>query len=485
MKLTYDGIASMCCLVPDDKTPDIYVAVPDGNGWWNVMRPQLILIADFRSNMIVGWGCVPAPQFTALDVMAPFKRVFRKFGLPRFILREGGKIFRGSNLVNSLADINASRSRNANGSAPRVENPFSVAEIEYGMERCKITLCDDADKVASHLGEAGIKFREAYQARSKPVEGVIRLLDREIRVLPCYCGNDERLNCPESTTSAKNAVNDRKLNPAFPVIDPKTQVEMLVWNQWISVVGQLVHKYNSTKQEGQRLKNPLTGAPMSPEEAYEVFQSFGNPPDPFPAELAAYMAPMRIDVTVKAPNIRRRNFQCGFVEIMGNTYCDEQTGARIGQKLVAFYDPESPEVCAFTTPDMNPRNSFAVPRLETVNALFPDDQTKISRSQAHRAVSGVRADYKAAETKFLPIVRQALVAPLIKTLNQQIEKGTSEVKDKQRRKTDRANTISRKARGTGFHAAQVENSERSLSALELIQKSKDERAREIEREKSK
>lgn len=478
MKLSYDGIPSMLCLVPDDHTPDVYVAVPDGKGWFDVMRPQLILIADFRSHRIVGRAIVPAPFFTALDVLAPFKRVFMKYGTPRFILREGGKIFRGSKLVNSLAEI-GKRQRNTGAF---VRQPFSAAEVEYGLQRSGTVLCSSADEIATRLGSAGVEFREAYQARSKPVEGVIRLFTKEVQKLPCYCGNDERLNCPEETKKAVQLVRNKKASPACPVQDPKGQVEMMTWNQWVETVDVVIAKYNASVQEGRKLRNPLTGAPMSPDEAFEVFTDRDDPPNgTFAPESAMYMSTMQIEVEVKRPNIRRRNFNCGFVELMGNTYCDEQTGARVGEKLLAFYDPETPEVCTFT--DLSQRNPFTVARLESPNALFIDEQTKISRSQAQRAISGIRASYKAAEAKFTPVIRQALVAPLVKGLNDHLKNETAVVKEKQRKKTERAATIARDAKRAGMPPGLVQNTERSKSALEGIVEAK--RLRELEKQQEK
>jgi len=454
MKLAYDGIFSMTCLVGDDHTPDLYVAVPDGNDWFNVMRPQLLLINDFRSSRILSRAVVPHPQYTALDVLSAYKRALRRYGLPKFILREGG-LWRKSKLVNSLSNLGTGRASNAVRRNNGV-TAFSLPEIEFGLERKRVNFCDTLDQfssragytieqLAEQLGQTPIEFRESYQARSKPVEGIIYLFSKIAQRLPCYCGNDERHNCPENTKRAVSLVRARKARPE--------DVEMLVWDQWVKTVDSIIEKYNSTRQEGRRLRNPLTGEPMSPDEAFEIFTNAGDPPMAFDAHCDVLLARPPVEVEVKKPNIRRSDFPCGFVELRGNTYCDEQTGARIGQKLLAFFDPEMPEVCTFTK--LNMRDPFTVPRLESTNALFPDEQMGISRAQAYRTIAAVKASYQATEAKFDPVVRAALVAPHVRALNEHVKTETRAIQEEEQQKAERTAKAAKRARNLGLHPRQA------------------------------
>lgn len=231
------------------------------------------------------------------------------------------------------------------------------------------------------------------------------------------------------------------------------EVGMLVWDQWVKTVDSIIEKYNSTKQEGRRLRNPLTGDPMSPDEAFEVFTNVNDPPMAFDAQCDVLLARPPIEVEVKKPNIRRRDYPCGFVELRGNTYCNEETGSRIGQKLLAFYDPEMPEVCTFTK--LNMRDPFTVPRLESTNALYPDDQTGISRAQAYRTIGAVKASYRAIEAKFEPVVRAALVPPHVRDLNEHVKIATQAVREKEHKKAERTATATRRARELGLSPGQV------------------------------
>ena len=64
---------------------------------------------------------------------------------------------------------------------------------------------------------------------------------------------------------------------------------------------------------------------MTPEEAFDVFQNRSNPPAAFDAECEVLLAGPPQEVTVRSPDLRRKQFPCGFVEIRGNTYCSEET----------------------------------------------------------------------------------------------------------------------------------------------------------------
>jgi hypothetical protein len=427
-KLTYDGIFSMTALVGDDKTPDVIIAVPDGNGWWTPMRPQLILISDYRSDFIIGHGITPSPQYKVMDFYGPFKRIFKKFGLPKFIVREGG-MWRNSHLANSLADI-------GKGTKERNLHRFSPAEIEYGLERRGVGFVGAVSEMEEKLGNCAIQFRESYCPNSKPVEGVIRLLTQTMERLPCYSGRREMDDSPQKTREAVAAVKSRKASPH--------EVGMLVWDQWCETVHALIAKHNSTKQEGRKLRDPLTGAGLAPEEAFDVFQNRDDPPAAFDAQCEVLLSHIQSEVEVRPPDLRRKQFPCGFVEFRGHTYCDEQTGARIGQKLLAHWDPEFPETCTFT--DMKLRNPFTVARLEPNNALFADPQMAITTAQAQRTINVARAEYHATKAKFAPVLRQTFVAPLVKELNAHTRAQTEAIQERKESESRRRSKVASRTR---------------------------------------
>ncbi len=456
-KLTYDGIFSMTALVGDDKTPDCYIAVPDGLGWWTPMRPQLILISDYRSDFIIGHGITPSPQYKVMDFYGPFKRIFKKYGLPRFIVREGG-LWRNSHLANSMADI-------GKGTKERNLHRFSPAEIEYGLERRGVGFAGSLSEMESKIGSIAIQFRESFCPNSKPVEGVIRLITQHMERLPCYSGRDERHDCPQKTREAVAAVKSRKASPH--------EVGMMVWDQWRETVHALIAKHNSTKQEGRKLRDPMTGAGLSPEQAFEIFQNLNDPPAAFDAECEILLSHVQQEVTVRAPDLRRRQFPCGFVELRGHTYCDAQTGARIGEKLLAHWDPEFPESCTFT--DMKLRNPFTVPRLEPNNALLADPQMELTTAQAQSVVNVARAEYHATKAKFAPVLRQTFVAPLVKELTAHTKAQTEAITERKQSDEKRREKTTRTARKLGLPSALVRNADEQTSqGLDMMSRAEQE-----------
>jgi hypothetical protein len=431
-ELTYGGIFSMDCLVGDDETANCYVGVWSEELNRRVpIRPQLIPVIDFRSSRVLSRAVVPRPQYTALDVRSSFKQAMMKYGLPKFILREGG-IWRKGALVNSLALIGTG--------ATATEIPYSPAEAEYLLREKKgIRLCSTVDDLLASMGETGIRFRESFQPRSKPVEGVIRLLQTRTDKLPCRTGRDERIDCPEETKAAVEAVRTGKADPH--------EVGMLYFEEFIEEYHAVCDRYNNERQEGRKLCHPLTGAPLSPNEAYVLFQNTNDPPSPWDAQIDAILSSIKLECMVKSPRMRRRSFPCGFVEIRGNTYCGEETGKRTGEKLIAYYDPEFPESCTFE--DTHTTERFTVPRLEPTNALYTDEQTKKSAAQAHRTISVLKSDYRAMEAKFEPLLRKTILSRASVQLNQDIELGKGELQGRQEVERRNIQRSHRLAAGTG------------------------------------
>ncbi len=409
MSLTFEGLHSMDMLCGDDKTVDIYVPVPDGKGWYEMIRPQMLLFVDVKSMFIVSRVIIPRPQYSALTVWGGYKQAFLKWGLTKWIQREGG-IWRKAKLVNTLAAVG------------RREMAHSQPEIEFGLSRKGTRFFGEVDAPSTEMmGAVGIDFREVRAARGKIVERVIGVFSDLCSSLPGYCGRDERVDCPEATKKAIALVRARKARPE--------EVGFMMWTEFVSTMDATISKYNSTKQEGRRLTHPDLGY-LSPEEAFGLYWNHADPPVKFDADCEILLSHPPVEAVVKSPNLRRKNFPCGFVEVRGNTYCDKQTAARIGEKLLAYHDPTLPETCTFT--DMDGKNPFTVARLESVNGWFADEQTQVSLAQARSVTAALKEEYRAMDAKFSAVFRRNMVSASTRDLSQQIKEQSQTVKDEQK-----------------------------------------------------
>ena len=421
LKLTFNGLHSMGMITGDDKTLDLYVGIPDGAGWFEMLRPQLLLFVDVKSMFALGRSILPRSQYTAIDTWAGFKTVAMKWGLPKFVLREGG-LWRKSKLVNSLASVgNPDRS-------------FSGPEIEYGLSRKGVQFVSDDEPTIARLESVGIQFREAFAAGAKIVERVIGIFSDQCEKLPGYCGRDERIDCPEQTKKNVALVGSRKAHP--------DELGFLTWPELVAAIDGILNKYNKEQQDGYRLAIPQTGAPMSPEQAFELYRNTEDPPIGFDSECNVLLARVHIpDVLVKVPDLRRRRFPCGYAKVRGNIYCNEETGRRIGHKLTAHFDPLTPETCTFT--DELGGDHFTVPKLEDVNGWVMDEQTKVSLAQARQPIAALKADYRAMQAKFEPLLRRNIVSADTAALSVEAKAGPARLAAKRQQDGQRQAKVSK------------------------------------------
>ncbi len=87
---SYDGISSLQCISGDDFTLNTYFYVPDGNGWFQLTRGQVILFIDFRSLRILGWALEPRKSYSSLTIRSLCTHVFGEFGVPEILYFERG-----------------------------------------------------------------------------------------------------------------------------------------------------------------------------------------------------------------------------------------------------------------------------------------------------------------------------------------------------------------------------------------------------------
>lgn len=306
---SYDGIASLQCVSGDDFTMNTYFYVPDGKGWFELTRGQVILFIDFRSLRILGWALEPRRSYSSLTIRSLCTNIFSTYGVPPVLYFERG-IWKNATLLKGKTD------------------PFTFAEISQGLREFNIT------------------FKHAIHPRTKVVERIGGMFQTIAEAEPGYCGRDERRDAPESLRKQMAEVETRKVHPSkyFYSLD-----------QWNNRIGQLVEQYNTEPQEGRIL------AGLSPDQAFEKHMDPSNPPLQFGANLRYLLAHDKRLATVTLNGV---TIQVGKQKF---NYRGKEIAHLIGREVLAWFDPENPETIVVTNSDRT--NPICVARSQSPNAL--------------------------------------------------------------------------------------------------------------------
>lgn len=398
----YSKLHTMDVLTADDFTMPVYMFVPDGKGWWNLTRGQCLLMIDVRSLKIVAFSLQPERAYNSLVIRTLMNRTCQAWGLPRVWYFENG-IWRNAALVKG---------------APREwSEGKSWGELKPGWDRLDV------------------KFIHAKKARSKPAELVGGLLQNLMERVPGYCGRDERRDCPEETRKNKLAVEARRVEP---------HGLFLSFDAWYQELERLVNTYNNTIQQGRILNG------QSPQQAFEKYWPSNriSKPDASWWHLVAHYVSQR-KVGVEGITFRIGNQQY--------VYRDENSSDLRGREVLAWFDPECPELLGVT--NLKGRDPRLIRRSNGVDFLacmdpdskdgkqFADELEKVA---AHNAYP--KARYNVLYCKFNPTWRQnhdvSLNTALVATA---FENGRVAVQEKQRKKTERTDKRLNKALKLGLN----------------------------------
>src|SRR5581483_7604902 len=430
LDLNYEGIFAMDCLQADDFTWPVKFRVPDGKGWWTVTRGQCILVNDWRTLWIAGYGLDGEEQPNSLVTRTVFTRVFAAHGIPKILYLERGKVFQDSKLITG-----GPKTREALAAG---EIRLSGAELEMGLR------------------QFGVRFIHARRARTKPVERIGGLLQDLMEGEPGYCGRDERKDCPEVTKYWEREIHRR---------NPRSLEHFYTQEQWDTRLSELIQKFNSTPQAGKRI------GPMSPDQAFEAFWNKQDPPTKLGPECRYLLAHHKIPVTVKQTgeisfNQRGETFR----------YADEATGALKGRALVAWFNPEIPELCTFS--DENMKNPFTVERLGQVNGLVPDENYKRQVARIQAAAQHSKKLYRVLKSKFEPMFRKNLVSAQTAEFGQAVTQQQQDTLSRVQAETKLRTKIHREAAKLGRPVQTVQNScladaDRGLSLMTEAEKTEE------------
>jgi len=380
----YSKLASMQVVCADDFTMPVYFYVPDGRGWYDLTRGQVLLMMDVRSWKVIGWSLQPERNYNSLVIRTLMNQVVASWGLPAVWYFERG-IWKNARVVK--------------GDAPAGWNDgLSWPETQVGWE------------------QSGVRFVHATRARSKPAERVGGLVQDLMEGARGYCGRDERRDCPEATKRAMDDVRAKRVNHPGELF--------LSFDEWETQLGQIVDRYNRNSQDGEVL------AGLSPDEAFESCWPHTNPPARMDAACWHLVAHYVKQVPVTANGI---SFRIGARKFV---YRDERTGQDRGKQVLAWFDPECPEFLCVT--DLNRRNPYLVERSQKVDflAALGDEnyQHQLALVAAHSAYP--KARFHVLKSRFAPTFRRNLVDVTTAEVAQEItaQRQTIEAAQKQQAK---------------------------------------------------
>jgi len=421
---SYEGIHSRVCFVADDFTMPVYFYAPDGSGWFNLTRGQVLIFSDFRTLRIVGYSLQPDRNYSSLTIRSLCTHVFSEHGLPKVLQFERG-IWQSSTLLK-------------------------------GRERGAL----DFTEATQGLREFGILFIHSIQPRSKTVERIGGLLQDLMEAEPGYCGRDERRDAPEALRKQMAAVESRNEHPSE---------HFYSFEQWDARLGEIIAQYNAAPQQGRILVN------RSPDAAYCEMADPDDPPMQLPAGVRYLLAHHKEQKTVTLDGVK---FKIGAKTFR---YRGTQISHLVGHEVIAWFDPENPESIVVT--DLNRRNPICVPKANEPSALecIIDPNSTVLADEMKRIddqASYMKARFHAIKSKFPMPQRTTIVTKTTVELGQEIESQKFEIEKAQTARARRGAANRDKARKLGVPAELVGDDDESREGLEILEASR--RARECE-----
>lgn len=414
------NLRSMQVVTADDFTMPVYCFVPDGKGWWQLTRGQVLLMIDCRSLRILAWSLQPERNYNSLVIRTLMNRTCANLGLPKAWYFENG-IWKNARLVK--------------GTPREWREGKSDAEVKPGWEKL------------------GVRFIHAKRARSKPAELVGGLLQNLMERMLGYCGRDERRDCPEVTKHNKLAVEARRVAP---------HGLFLSFDAWDAELRKLIETYNAATQDGTILQG------LSPDQAFETFWPYNDPPPRLDATCWHLLAHYVSERVVGVEGIK---FKIGGQDYI---YRDEHTSALRGQTVLAWFDPEYPDSLGVT--DLKERNPVLVRRSQPVDFLAAMDagspanrtyQMELEKVAAHNAYP--KARFNVLKATFAPTFRQNVVSPAVIGVAATFTAKRHENETRQQTEQRRRTKISSNARKLGLPSTLVRQADhQTAEGLEMM-----------------
>jgi hypothetical protein len=419
----WSAVAPMDWLCADDGTLEIYFYIPDGKGWFTLMRGQCLLMIDARTLRVLGFALHPETNYNARVIRSLITKICDEHGLPRkgFLFENG--IWK-SRILKGASDA----------------DDFSWGETELGLR------------------SLGLRFWHSRLPRSKPVERVIGAIQDLCEGEPGYVGPDEMHERFERIQRAKLQVAARKVHPSE---------HFYSFEQWEQRLGEICEQYNDTKQDGK-----MTGR-NSPDDAFEKFEKRDDPPTKLPAGCRYLLSHHKRPVRVTSNGITLR-----FGKQVYN-YRNAQTGPLRGQQILAWFNSDMPEVITVT--DMNRQNPFTIERTQEVPAMDAPPELlaqEMERINAH--MSFARTRYRTLKAKFSVPFRRTIADHGTVSLGVEIAAQQTAVQARRVEKDQQQTRVRKIARANGIARPELlDDSEQTARSVSLADEARRERDREL------
>jgi hypothetical protein len=350
----------------DDHTPDLYYHVPDGQGWFSMMRGQFLPVIDVRSKKILDFVLIDAPNYTALAIRSLFNRVCLRFGAPLIWHLECG-LWKCSKML---------------GRGGRVRGP-SLVEIEQNF----------AERIGTKIVHA-----LPGNAKAKVIENVFSVLIRRFQGEFGYVGNDEMHDRYERVRAAITEVEKGPRNGTHPA-------KLGFWSgdEWKVRLEEHCTDYNNTPQESRVIGGDHIEY-LSPEDAwlkYRERDATGAIVEPLmlPKELEYMLCEhqQRVTVTRNGISLLSGKYRYRSVELAG---C-------VGEIMLASFDPDDPST--IIVQDLKGERFYGVPRIPDVPATADPETMSLGAKETAAFNRPTKARYSELAAKWLPKGRPVII----------------------------------------------------------------------------
>jgi hypothetical protein len=289
-----------------------------------------------------------------------------------------------------------------NYNARHIRNLITIVADDYGLPqqgfyfengtwraRLIVGRSAEVDWLETELGlrELGLRFCHATLPRGKVIERVFGIYQNYLEAEPGYAGRDERNDRYERVQKQLALIRQGKAHPSEFLLSKL---------QWIERLTGYCEKYNHEPQNGKYLPG------LSPKEGFEKF--FQAPLVKLPDSCRYLLASHKMRVRVGRNGI---SFQFGKERF---TYKNEQTGRLLGQQVLAWFNPENPDLLAVT--DLGGKNPFVVERAILVPGMdAPPEILEQALEQNARHEAYRKALYRTVQSHFSASFRNQMFRP--------------------------------------------------------------------------